>query len=51
MNLDELVCGGVGGGLELEDNVGVAEQLQSLWGQQYGCIFLFVVKPFSLAWY
>jgi hypothetical protein len=32
--VDEIVCGGVGGGLELEDDVGVAEQRQSLWGQQ-----------------
>jgi hypothetical protein len=40
MNLDEIVCGGAGGGSELEDNVGVAEQCQSVWGQQQqGCIF------------
>jgi hypothetical protein len=39
MNLDEIVCGGVGGGVELEDDVGVAKQRQSLWGQRQGCIF------------
>jgi hypothetical protein len=51
MNYDEIVCDGVCGGLELEDDVGVAEQCQILWGQQQGCIFLFAAKPFSLGWY
>jgi hypothetical protein len=51
MNLDEIVCGGVGGGVELEDDVGVAKQRQSLWGQRQGCIFLFAAKPFSHGWY
>jgi hypothetical protein len=52
MNLDEIVCGGAGGGSELEDNVGVAEQCQSVWGQQQqGCIFYLLQKPFSHCWY